>query len=100
MTQTPLSERQRAALRDLKALAATRARAETETEAGFRARGDAADGEFRDARRRLDDAFAAARAAAEAALAERTGATTAKFDQEHGACANEYGPTRLRIAEE
>src|SRR2546429_595900 len=79
-----------AALRDLKQLAVNRAQAETEVEAGFKARNDAADRELHDAQNRIQAAFTAAHTSTEQERAAISESANARFDAEHGACSEEY----------
>src|SRR5262249_1703381 len=96
MASPPLSERQRAALRDLVQEAAARAQREQETDRVFRSATDAAQTEHAEARARLEEHFASEQAAAEQRFEEaRTGIAT-QFETDHRAAAQEYSAAKHR----
>jgi DNA segregation ATPase FtsK/SpoIIIE, S-DNA-T family len=96
MANPLLGDRQRAALADLRRIAAARARAEAETQATFKAAGEAIEREYQDACRKIESEFAAAQNAANKEFQETTARISRQFEEEYGACTRALGALRLR----
>jgi hypothetical protein len=100
MSNPVLADRQRAALAELRRLAAGRAHLEAETEAGFKTRNEAAGREYHEACRRIEAAFASAQAAADQEFQDTTTRIAREYEDEYAACTRALGALRLKTSTE
>jgi hypothetical protein len=96
MTRSPLSEKQRLALRELKELAAARAQAEVDTESGFRSRNEVAEQEYEEAQRRIGSLHESARSAAEREVEESRQRISQEYDQDRALIAQDLSSAQAR----
>src|SRR6516225_6563928 len=96
MATIPLSERQRSALRELVLLSASRAQAETDTEAASKARTETADQEFQEAQRKIQNLFDAALAAAERQAQDARLRIGAQHDQDMAQATAEFNRAQAK----
>jgi hypothetical protein len=96
MPTIPLSERQREGLHELVLLSASRAQAETDTEAASKARTEAADQEFQEAQRKIQNQFDAALAAAEHQAQDARLRIKAQHDQDLAQATAEFNRAQAR----
>ncbi len=99
MSEPLLIECQRTLLRDLKRLAADRARAETEIEQALRAEMEAAERELSETTRAVEERFRAESAAADAGVTKARERANARYEAEKAAALAEYAAVRKAIRE-
>jgi DNA segregation ATPase FtsK/SpoIIIE, S-DNA-T family len=97
MSETPSPDVPRRLVTDLCRLVAERAGVEEESGAGFLARNEAAEKEYQEGQRRLDERYQAQRTTAEQEHSAARSAALAKFDSEHGAAQQEYETIRQEV---
>ncbi len=100
MTEPFLIERQRSLLGDLAGLVAERAAGEPEIERNFKARMEAAEREFQEARQRVVGRQAADQAAADKDFSETRARLTTELDAEHRFIEQDLADNRRRVAQE
>ena len=97
MPESPLVQKEVAALSDLEALIATRAKAETETELVFHRRREKEDKEYRAASRQLSARYQTEKAALEAEYQQRRDEISQAFERENQAIGAEYSALKQKI---
>jgi hypothetical protein len=100
MSQLPLAERPRAALRRLTELAAERARAEVAVETAYEDQVEAMNIEKATAQRELDEKYSAAQAAADAEFATARQQIDDRFEADNTVTEQEYRDVQKRIADQ
>ena len=94
MSETPVPEMPRRLLTDLCRLVAERAGVEEEINSGLAARNEAAEKEYHEGQRLLDERYRLEKAKAEEEYASTRAAAVAKFESEHSALSKEYETVR------
>jgi len=97
MPESPLVQKEVAALTDLEALIAARAKGETETELVFLRRREKEDQEYRSASRRLSSRYKAEKAALEAEYQRTREEIVQAFERENQAAEAEYSQVKRKI---
>ena len=97
MPESPLVEKEVAALTDLEALIAARAKGETETELVFHRRREKEDHEYRTASRQLSARYKAEKAALEAEYQRTRDEILQAFERENQAVEAEYSQVKQKI---
>ena len=97
MPESPLIEKEIAALADLEALVAARAKGETETELAFHRRREKEDHEYRSAARQLASRYKAEKAALEAEYQKVRDEILQTFEREAQAIEAEYSQVKQKI---
>src|SRR5271165_3566638 len=97
MPESPLIQKEVAALTDLEALIAARAKGETETELVFHRRREREDQEYRAASRQLSGSYKAEKAALEAEYQRRRDEILQAFERYNQATGADYSQVKQKI---